>query len=336
MHSEWGQPTTDEHEPGPRAAWQWDGPVLRNQPRTPTNRFHWGLIETIVWIATRDMPSVEGALGYLAAPTYLGERGGTRAYGPPSDLGLRSRIVIETHLPGDVSGHAQDCSPFLPSGCQCDDLGRVRFCRCSPAAGERCECTPRSIDSFFEAVHGGLPLFGVRDDDREPISVPRAALAAAALIYAEDGLRLLVNFASIHIPVAEVLRRWPAGFEDRPLVKSGEVPGEPEAGRGDTIKKTAALECFIDRAERHQTKPRKIEEARAICRAVGDQAGDADSVSKYLRPYHSRLFSGRALNPGAVPGVVSDARAELEAARMRRVTSARSRGKAKSPDRRTG
>lgn len=328
MRREWGQPVTDEPDNEPRASWQWDGPVLRHSPRRPADPFHWGVLETIVWVATRDTRSVEGALGLLASPTYIADVDGARVFAPARDTGQRARIIVETHLPGDVSGHAQGCSPFIAGGCQCEELGRMRFCRCSPTEGGRCECIRGAIDSFFEAVHSGMRIFGIRDGEREPVDVPRAALAAAGLIYAEDELGLVPNFKSIRIPVVEVLRRWPAGFEDRPFIGSSEVPGEPEDGRGDAAKRTAALGCFIDRAERHQTKARKIEEARAICRILGEQAGPEASVSKYLRPYHARLFSGRAFDRSAVPGVVTDVRAELEAARQRRVVAARKRRRA--------
>ena len=117
----------------------------------------------------------------------------------------------------------------------------MRFCRCSPALGDRCHCTQSAINSSLEAVHCGMHLFGISDGEHEPVDVPRAPSAGATLSYDKDGLRLLPRCAIIHVPVAEVLRRWPAGFEDRPTSRFTAMPNEPEEGRGDAEKKVAAL-----------------------------------------------------------------------------------------------
>lgn len=327
MHREWGQPITDEQEVETRASWQWDGPVLQNLERKPASRFHWGLVETLVWIATRDMRSVEGALGYLARQSYMSEVNGMRGSGCATDFGQRSRVIIETYLPGDVSGHAQACSPFLSGGCQCGELDRVRFCRCSQAVGDRCRCLQHAMEGFFEAVHGGMPLIGIRDGEREPVDVPSAALAAAALIYAKDGLRLLPNFATMHIPVAEVLQRWPVGFEDRPQIATGHLdqPSGTADVRASKLKKVMTLTRFRQRAEDGLTKYPKRDEVRLIFETPNLDCGDVTSIDKWIRPYHKRLFVGADFQPSAVAAVMKDIEAALEADRQRRIAANRER-----------
>ncbi len=260
-----------EHAASQKRTWQDDGPVLRNSKRVKADDFHWGIIETVVWIATRDMASVEGAL-------HSARHGPIKPYdhAAPIDLGAAAKLVLNDLLQRDVSGHARACPTSdddLP--CECESLGRIRFCRCADRElswSLTCACVVNAKTDLIAAIHDGLTVYGRRDGDREHVEVPRAALAGLSLTFPADGVRLLESFARVSMSVAAVKARWPADFSDRPLAMPGNVSPQQRAlnaltscvGPGRPKAWPYGLKIYCDRLEAGIVMGQQSDEAAEI------------------------------------------------------------------------
>lgn len=300
-------------------AWQWDGPVLRNSPAYFLDRFDWGPLETIIWIATRDERSMKGALGMISG---LGQRN----FKEPVHQGHMAKVILETILPLDVADHHTDCPRHFGSDmpCDCDARDRIRFCRCDDRLNNgsaTCRCVRESIDAFINAFRGDLTVRGRIDGGHGFDDVKPGQRVGAMLRFdREDGLRLLPAFADLRMPAEEVRRRWPADFSDKPSLGNfiaGPIPGEREVGRPATMQHEA-LTIFVRRAQQGHTKWPAAEEARRIALAA-ERAKNKGNISKWIRPYFRLLFKDKRFDTAAVAGVVAQVEADLEAARLRRV-----------------
>lgn len=303
------EPTLYDRMKDKGLAWQWDGPVLRNSPAWYLDKFDWGALETIIWIATRDERSVKGALGEMA------DAGGRQVRWEPLHKGHLANVIIRTTLPMDVADHHTDCPRHLSSdgACCCEKLGRVRFCRCpdrlrnGPAT---CVCVNGAIDRFVEAFRGDLTVRGRKDGEIEFGDVQSGVRVGAALRFDSDtGLRILATFAELKIPVAEIKQRWPADFSDVPLFEASPIvnyspqqlalqrlhnvrlPGRPNA-------KIRAFAILCDHLDTDTVAASRRVESEVIVKDFPDPKTEGDpkiptakAVAEWIGPYHEKLVA---------------------------------------------
>lgn len=304
-------PGTKAHRAATGRSWQDDGPVLRNSRQAMVDPHHWGILETVVWIATRDTRSVAGALFWAQ-------------HGDPSRLarsqearGINEQIVLETLLPGDVSGHADACPTSKDDvPCRCEEIGRIRFCHCPDSAqswGITCSCTEEAKRALLAAIHLGFPIFGVRDGSGEYIAIPRAAFAGLSYFYDANGVGLLSSFSRIRFAVDEVKKRWPAhGLNS--VEAADAVDPLSSASESPMTKEQEALTIFIERARQGFTKWPAADEARRIAKEASTAKND-ESITKWIRPFYRGLMKNKALDREAVAAVTSQLEAKMAADR---------------------
>lgn len=301
-------------------AWQWDGPVLQNSPPYHLDKFDWGPLEAIIWIATRDERSIQGALGQVM--------GTGRTSTEPVHKGRQAEVILNSTLPLDVADHHTGCPRHhdTKAECDCESRGRARFCCCSDrlrTGPSTCRCVRESITAFIEAFRGDLVVRGKRDGEQEFGDVHPGTRVGASLSFdRDDGMRVLPTFSDLRIPIDEIKRRWPADFSDRSTVSnilSASVPGEPEAGR-PARQQQEAMSIFATRLRMGQTKWPAIEEARLIA-GRAKLAKNAESISRWMRPYYRDAFKAKRLDPNAAVGVAAQIEADLEAARIARLVA---------------
>lgn len=300
--------------------WEDHGPVLRHRtPRAAVGSRFVGPLEAVVWIATRDLDAIEGALGYVS--------GGEDRSLPPNS-GAFTLIVLDGTLPRDVAGHHLDCaSSDGRSSCTCENLGRKRYCRCEDhllTYPHSCSCVRKAKAALIDAIHDGMPVYGRPKQGQKPINVGKDDPTALIDMqyYGDDaGLRLIPSYVEELFSWSDLLSRWPENCADeldagntatRNVVSSSSV-------NNDSITlEEEALVIFMKRACDGFTKWPAAEEARRIA-SQAEKAKNTGNIAKWMRPYYSRLFTNKRFDKAAVPQIKLEVEADILAKKQGRL-----------------
>jgi hypothetical protein len=305
--------------------WQDNGPVLRNSEPGALDDHFWRPAEIVVWIATRDERAIQGFNGYVDRDLrHSSEKGGQHS--GSTNRGEYEAFRLNSDLVRDVADHHRNCPRFKFIGtCQCENLGRQRYCRCTDwqiTRPRNCTCVPNAVQALLHAAQEGLPLLGRRPDAVEFIAVPTPALAGLELSNGEHGLQLLSSFPEIKVKKEDVLRRWPAGFAECPREAEALIPVSTQPQRGRPPGYEKALTIFCDRLGQvpAQTKQDRLKEMDVIYGRM-DGLMQRESVIKAVRKFHDMILwsNGQPTNASVV---ISKVRAYLEAQRAKRVAAA--------------
>lgn len=256
-----------EHKAAAARDWQDNGPILRNRDAGQVHSHYWTLLETIVWVATRDERAVAGAAGALRDH---------QANDRQPDFGTPTRIILSTDLRIDVAGHHLDCpAMWEPACCECATLGRRRYCVCSDEEQRSrdwlCPCTDNAIRAVGTAILDGLPVSGKPEGRAAWQAIEFPALAGARRWFDTTGLRFVPGFTDMRLRIEVVKERWPAGFIELPARNPGKTQQQTLLDRladanpvGRPADNIVGLAIFLDRLAAGRTAQSRVAEGKAI------------------------------------------------------------------------